>query len=236
MLPAPLSVAMTQRGMLGRDGSPVSSRSHHGNDEPSGGVVDSTSHLRLIPSPGDYYSNSPEEQEVVSYPAPVSDRYSREAPSSNDRYSMPSGVSMPGGGVRHGAVSVASYPGETPNPYRNSTPQVAAGLFADDDAQSAVSSAPAVAPSRSARGGVSLVDRGPVTSEVRRVPRPSARKSSVKVAPQSAQQQGPTVYSNAQSYGEVPRSSRSSTARPIPGPPPGAASPMPPRWDDPRYQ
>ncbi|KAG8904836.1 Chitin synthase, class 3 [Tulasnella sp. 403] len=79
--------------------------------------------------------------------------------------------------------------------------------------------------------GVSLVDPGPVPSggEARRVPRPSARRTSMKPAASQAPPAGP-------SGGEE-------RARPVrvppPGPPPGAASPFPPqgpRWNDPRYQ
>ncbi|KAG9018990.1 Chitin synthase, class 3, partial [Tulasnella sp. 427] len=218
MLPAPLSVAMPPRTKFGRDSSPVSSATRP-DEEAYNNMYDSGSNHRLIPSPGDEQTSSSNEH----------------TPSAQERYSSPpTGMNMAAvigqqQGLRHGNVSASNnYPGETPNPYRYSLPQVAspsAGFYSDlqDD------DVPPPTPAKNR--GVSLVDRGPVPSAAeRRVPRPSARKQPAKP--------DPTQYSSQQFPEEAPRS-RPSSYRPPAGPPPGAASPMPPQsrgWNDPRYQ
>ncbi|KAG8946226.1 Chitin synthase, class 3 [Tulasnella sp. 424] len=223
MLPAPLSVAMPPRTKFGRDGSPVSSATRV--DEEPYNVYDTGSNHRLIPSPADNAAGQDEQTSSTEH-----------APSSRERYTspQPSGVNVAAviaqqQGVRHGNVAANNYPGETPNPYRYSLPQAAspsAGFYNDlqDD----------LAPPTPAKNrGVSLVDQGVVptgSSGERRIPRPSARRHSAKPEP--------TPYA-AQPYQEEAPRSRPSSYRPPAGPPPGAASPVPPQsrgWNDPRYQ
>lgn len=223
MLPAPLSVAMPPRTRFGRDGSPVSSATRV--DEESYNMYDAGSNHRLIPSPADNAAGQDEQTSSTEH-----------APSSRERYTspQPSGVNVAAvigqqQGVRHGNVAANNYPGETPNPYRYSIPQAAspsAGFYNDlqDD----------LPPPTPAKGrGVSLVDQGVVPSGSngeRRVPRPSARRHSAKPEP--------TPYASQPYQEEAPRS-RPSSYRPPAGPPPGAASPVPPQsrgWNDPRYQ
>lgn len=241
MLPAPLSVAMPQRKFAGRDGSPASavSRSQSQLDDESynNTMGDSSSNHRLIPSPGDN-STSPDEREASS------SEHTHARYSSSGMPAPQSGVNMAAmlgaqQGVRHGMVPTNQYPGETPNPYRNSLPQIAApsmahydnGYSTGDEEGSSV-----VQTSRQARG-VSLVDRGPVPSatEPRRVPRPSARRQSAKALPQTPSQYATSQYSASPSMQEESRSTR--PQRPPQGPPPGAAAPAhQQRRNDPRFQ
>jgi len=196
---------------------------------------DSSSNHRLIPSPGD------SEREPSS-----SDHTPHSRFSSPPMPTPPSGVNMAAmlgaqQGVRHGTVATNAYPGETPNPYRNSLPQIAAPSVAHYDGgySTGDEDTSGVGASRSARG-VSLVDRGPVpnAAEPRRVPRPSARRQSAnaKALPQPPPSQyAPSQYSNSQSVQDESRSTRQQ--RPPQGPPPGAAAPgYQQRRNDPRYQ
>ncbi|KAG8925177.1 Chitin synthase, class 3 [Tulasnella sp. 417] len=225
MLPAPLSVAMPPRTKFGRDASPVSSATRA--DEEAYNMYDSGSNHRLIPSPADYAAGHDEQTSSST----------EHAPSGHERYNSPQSTSVSMAtvigqqqGLRHGNVAASNYPGETPNPYRYSLPQAAspsAGFYNDLQDED-------IPPPTPSKGrGVSLVDNGPVRtggSDQRRVPRPSARRHSAK--PEAAQ-------SPVQPFQEEAPRSRPSSYRPPAGPPPGAASPLPPQsrgWNDPRYQ
>jgi chitin synthase len=163
MLPAPLGRPPTSSsGALSR-----SSEDNYTSD------LGSTSHQRLIPSPGslDHYTDA--------YEAPAP-RY----PVGN--LSFESQISRTAGGtgavLRNPTVS-SQYPGETPNPFRSSEPYSAG--YEDQHAFSAEPEEYASSPTtatpltyRQQQGrGVSLSDHGPVPGPegVRRVARPVSK-------------------------------------------------------------
>ncbi|KZW00470.1 hypothetical protein EXIGLDRAFT_639196 [Exidia glandulosa HHB12029] len=176
------------------------------------------SHARLIPSPGT--SESLEEQHELGHQGSLRSSESAQPLVAASPTSFDGGASRafgPSSVLRQSTVS-REYPGETPNPYRHSQPQVAstgiAGTIGTFDDAYAVHDDPR-------QRGVNLVDSGPVQDpgNVRRVARQSARRSTQQVA--SPAVSSPLSPSTPQSS-RFSRQSQSSTALP-----PGAAPPMP---------
>lgn len=141
----------------------------------------------------------------------------------SDSTSMRSSTSRNLNIVGHGAVirnvagGSAAYPGETPNPYRNSQPQTAAYEY---NGYSAEVEEPPLPPVPPRQRGVSLIDPGPVVSPegpVRRVPRSTSKRTS-SIAPSNASGGGRYKHTSS------PPAPVSPTHQYLP---PGAAAPQP---------
>lgn len=248
------------------------SHNHLADDEYYGG--DSGSNHRLIPSSGDYPASSPDEMEPSRQSGSNEQERYRAAASKQPSMQSAASAAMMQQGVRHGMVANSypgetanPYRHSLPQ-----VPQVAqtAAVYSDQghdtttdeeefprrrgaskaivspSSSSSAAAAAALAASRAARG-VSLVDHGPVVPAgggERRVPRPSARRQSVKpsggggsgaqqATSPSQSQQGHQSSGSADGHQQQ---NRSASRQPIPAPPPGASFAQAPRWNDPRYQ
>jgi chitin synthase len=163
MLPAPLG-----RPPISPNGVSRSSEDNYTSD------VGSTSHQRLIPSPG-----SPD-QFNDAYEAPTP-RYPVANASFESQISRTAGGT---GAVLRNPTMSSQYPGETPNPFRNSEPYSAgyedqnATFSAEPEeyAPSLTTTTPLTHRQQQSRG-VSLSDHGPVPGPggVRRVSRPTSK-------------------------------------------------------------
>ncbi|TDL20946.1 glycosyltransferase family 2 protein [Rickenella mellea] len=223
MLPAPLSV---NRGATPTHSANASSTLISRSSEDSPLIPESHSRQRLIPSPSAEFQNDGYNRDsFVTSPASSPSEFNHHPVSIESYVTRAATATGPGTPVlRQGTLSNA-HPGETPNPYRHSQPQVA-GYDEDYGDDESVSSTMVAQTNRSSRG-VSLADNGPVPGPegVRRVARPSSRRPT--------SQQAPNRYSRSSMYG----SGASSPIQLPPGAapptlPPGAAPPRPAGYPD----
>lgn len=162
MLPAPLGRPPTSSsGGLSR-----SSEDNYISD------VGSTSHQRLIPASPDQYNNEAYETPTPRYP--VGNNASFES-----QISRTAGTT---GAVLRNPTMSNQYPGETPNPFRNSEPYTAGYEDQQFSAEpeeylSTPTTATPLTQRQLQSRGVSLLDRGPVPGPegVRRVSRPISK-------------------------------------------------------------